>query len=131
MLNFITRWLVHAAGFLAAIVIVPGITLTHTGQKDLIAIVLITGLINSVLGPLFKFFTFPFVLLTMGLWLWVVNMIMFWFAGYLGKSIGFGFTVNGFWPVFFGAIIVSLVSTIFGNLLINNRKFKIANFENK
>ena len=117
MINFFIRWLVHAAGFLAAIVIVPGITLSNPDRWDLVAIVLITGLINSVLGPILKFFTFPFIFLTMGLWLFVVNMVMFWLAGYIGNSFGFGFTVIGFWPVFFGAIIVSLVSMIFGNLM--------------
>lgn len=122
MLNFFIRWLVHSAGFLAAIVIVPGITLTSHLKEDVAAIVIIAGLVNCVLGPLFKFFTFPVVFLTLGLWLWVVNMIMFWFAGYVGKYLGFGFTVDGFWPVFFGALIVSLVSTIFGNLLISETR---------
>lgn len=121
MINFFIRWLVYSAGFLAALLIVPGIELTQTNRQDLVFIVLICGIINSILGPIFKFFTFPFVLLTMGLWLWVVNMGMFWLAGYIGKSVGFGFTVDGFWPVFWGAIIVSLVNLIFGNLLMNDR----------
>lgn len=125
MVNFTIRWLVYSAGFLAALLIVPGIELTHAGRQDLVFIVLLCGLINCVLGPIFKFFTFPFILLTMGLWLWVVNLGMFWLTGYIGKSIGFGFTADGFWPIFWGALIVSIVNLIFGNLLVNDRQKRL------
>lgn len=120
MWYFLIRWLVTAAGFLAAIAIVPGIHPTSPGVTDLIWISLLAGLINCVITPIFKFFTFPFVLLTLGLWLWIANMIMFWFAGFLGRELGFGFIVSGFWSVFFGALIVSFVSWIFGSFLLRS-----------
>jgi len=95
-MNFLTNWLISAAGFLAAILIVPGISTTANNRLDVIFIALIAGIINSIFSPIFKFFTFPFIFLTLGLWLLVANMIMFWFAGYLGREMGFGFTVDGF-----------------------------------
>lgn len=116
-MNFFLRWLVNAAGFFAALAIVPGITPTSQATWDVIAIVLVAGLINTVLGPVLKFVTFPIIFLTLGLWLLCLNMILFWFAGQLGQELGFGFTVSGFLPTFFGAIIVSVVSTLFGFVL--------------
>lgn len=117
-MNFLVRWLVNAAGFYTAIAVVPGIMPLKSGLWGVVSISFVAGLINTIISPVFKFFTFPFVILTLGLWLWVANLIMFWFAGYLGRELGFGFTVSGFWATFFGALIVSLVSSIFGYFLI-------------
>ena len=120
-MKFIIHIIVNAAGFLTAIALLPGIHPTSSNRKDVLIIALLAALINSVFTPIFRFFTFPMTLLTLGLWLWFLNMIMFWFAGYVGRELGFGFTVNGFWTTFFGALFVSLVSSIFGYLLIGPR----------
>jgi putative membrane protein len=116
-MNFLIRWLVNGAGFYTAIMVVPGITTQAANTWDLVLIAVVAGLVNTVLSPIFKFFTFPFVFLTLGLWLLVANVIMFWFAGSLGEQLGFGFRVHGFWPTVWGAIIVSVVSSVFGFLL--------------
>lgn len=111
-MGFLMRWLVNTAGFYAAILIVPGIYTTATGLRQSMIVALIAGLVNTAISPIFKFFTFPFVFLTLGLWLWIANMLMFWFAGYVGRDMGFGFTLSGFWATFFGALVVSVVSSI-------------------
>ncbi len=121
-MGFLIRWLVNAAGFFSAILVVPGITTAAQSRWDTVLIAIVAGLVNTVIGPIFKFFTFPFVFLTLGLWLLIANMIMFWFAGYLGHEMGFGFTVNGFWATFLGALMVSVVSSIFGSLLAKTGK---------
>ena len=116
-MGFLARWLVNAAGFFAAILVVPGIMTAAQSRWDIMLIATVAGLVNTVFSPIFKFFTFPFVFLTLGLWLLIANMIMFWLAGYLGQEMGFGFTVNGFWATFLGALIVSVVSSVFGALI--------------
>ncbi|MES2504381.1 MAG: phage holin family protein [Myxococcota bacterium] len=108
--------ILNAAGFLTAILIVPGIHVRSHDHWHLIGIALMAGLINTILGPILKFFTFPFIFLTLGLWIIIANMIMFWFAGSMGQQFGFGFTVDGFWPTFQGALIVSIVNLVFGFL---------------
>src|SRR3989338_5482420 len=113
----LTRWILNSAGFLTAILVVPGIHVKSTDHWHLIGIALIAGLANTVMGPIFKFFTFPFVILTLGMWIWVGNMMLFWFAGYIGGQFGFGFTLDGFWATFLGALIVSYVNIFFGFLL--------------
>jgi putative membrane protein len=61
--------------------------------------------------------TCPLIILTLGLGTLLINTLMFWLAGELGKSFGFGFTVDGFWPAFWGAIVVSLVSVVLSSVL--------------
>jgi putative membrane protein len=116
-MKFFARWLVNAVGFFVAILVIPGISTAAQSRWDIVLIAIVAGLVNTIIGPIFKFFTFPFVFLTLGLWLLMANMIMFWFAGYLGREMGFGFTVNGFWATFLGALMVSIVSSIFGKII--------------
>lgn len=118
-MNFVFRWLGTSIGFLTAIFLVPGIE-THVpqGPWDIIAIALIAGLANVILTPIFRFFTFPFIILTFGLWLFVLNVFLFWLVGYLGREFGFGFTLNGVLPAILGSIVVSVVSTILNQVLV-------------
>lgn len=113
-MHFLIRWLANAAGFLAAILIVPGIQTLATRPADLAVVVVIAGLINSVLGPIFKVFTLPFIIFTLGIGLLLVNMALFWLVGLIGQKFGLGFSVDGMWAAFIGAVIVSLVSSLLG-----------------
>ena len=120
-MKFLVNWLVSTAGFFTAILVIPGISTTADSRFDVVLIAFVAGFINSIFSPILRFFTFPFIFLTLGLWLLIANMIMFWFAGYLGQELGFGFSVSGFWAIFFGALIVSIVSSVFGWLLSKPR----------
>lgn len=116
-----TRWMLNSAGFLTAILVVPGIHVRSTDHWHLVGIALMAGFANTIMGPIFKFFTFPFVFLTLGLWIWIGNMMLFWFAGYVGQQFGFGFISDGFWATFLGALIVSTVNIFFGFLFRSAR----------
>ena len=59
-----------------------------------------------------RFLTFPLILLTLGLFALVVNGLMLWLTSSLSASLGLGFHVSGFWAAFFGALVVSIVSTL-------------------
>jgi putative membrane protein len=74
-------------------------------------------LLNATLNPLLKFLTCPFILLTLGLGALLVNTLVFWLAGEIGQSLGYGFSVDGFWSAFLGALVVSVVSVILGVFL--------------
>lgn len=113
-MRFLTRWLINGAGFLTAILVVAGIIPTKSGTWDIFAIAAVAGLVNTLLGPILRFFTFPFVILTLGLWLIVLNIVLFYIAGFVGRELGFGFVVLDFWSAIFGALIVSTVNLIFG-----------------
>lgn len=111
-MGFLIRWIGNATGFLAAIFLIPGISTPFAkGPWDVLAIAAVAGLANAVLTPILRFFTLPFVILTFGLWIFVLNVILFWLVGYLGREFGFGFTLDGVLPAIFGSIVVSIVST--------------------
>lgn len=119
---FLVRWLGNAAGFFAAINLVSGITPTRSEPWDIIAIALVAGLANSILTPILRFFTFPFVILTLGLWIFILNVILFWLVGYFGREFGFGFTLDGVLPALLGSIVVSIVSAILGSVFSKPRE---------
>jgi putative membrane protein len=121
-MNFVFRWLGSSIGFLTAIFLIRGINApTPGGPWDIIAIALIAGLANVVLTPIFRFFTFPFIILTFGLWLFVLNVLLFWLVGYLGREFGFGFTIDGVLPAVLGSIVVSIVSTVLNQVLVKRK----------
>jgi putative membrane protein len=72
----------------------------------------IFGLVNAVVKPLVKFFGCVFYLLTLGLFGLVVNALLFMFTGWIAEQFDLPFRVDGFWPAFWGAIIVALTSWV-------------------
>jgi putative membrane protein len=118
-MTFLVRLLVNAAALWVAAQIVPGVTRTG-GSLPFLGVALIFGVVNTVIRPLAKFFTFPLIILTIGLFLLVVNGLMLWITSALSTSLGLGFHVSGFWAAFFGALVVSVVSTIL-SLVVRDR----------
>jgi putative membrane protein len=111
LLQLLVRWLVLALGVTLATRLIPGI---HCDDGTaLLVVVLLLSFFNAILKPLLVLFTLPFILLTMGLGMVVINALLFLFVGELVK----GFHVEGFWAAVGGAVIVSLtnyvVSTLF------------------
>jgi putative membrane protein len=107
--RFLIRLLVNAAALWVATRLVPGVTYAG-GAAGLFAVALIFGVINAVLRPIAKLLTCPVILLTLGLFTFVVNGLMLWLTSSLSGAIGLGFHVTGFWAAFFGALVVSIVS---------------------
>jgi len=75
-----------------------------------VALGLILGLLNAVLRPLLKLLSFPLIIVTLGLFLIMINTFLFWLTGIIGQSFGIGYTVAGFWPALLGGILVGLVN---------------------
>ncbi|RKT51668.1 phage holin family protein [Saccharothrix australiensis] len=96
--------------------VIPGIDLvggsTPARIGTLIGVALLFGLVNAVVKPLVKFFGCLFYLVTLGLIGLVVNGLLFWLTGWLAQRLGLPFEVTGFWPAFFGAIIVALTGWV-------------------
>ena len=108
---FFIRLLINAAALWVATEIVPGVTYVG-GVVPFLAVAFVFGVINATLRPLTKILTFPLILLTFGLFALVVNGLMLWLTSSLSESFGWGFHVTGFWPAFFGALVVSIVSAL-------------------
>jgi putative membrane protein len=99
--------LIGGLGLLLAIALVPG--LRYEGNATgFIILALIFGLVNALLKPLLAVLTCPLVLLTLGLFMLVINALLLGLTGTLGRAIGIPFFVDGFGAAFVGGIVISL-----------------------
>jgi putative membrane protein len=110
-MGFLARVLVNALAIWLATEIVPGLT-TRSAVTVLVA-ALVLGLINAIVRPVLLILTLPLTLVTLGLFLFILNAICLW----LTSAIVPGFEVRGFWPAFWGALVVSAVSWIVNGFL--------------
>jgi putative membrane protein len=108
---FLIRLLVNAAALWVATLLVPGVTYTG-GWLPFLGVALVFGVINAFFRPIAKLLTFPLIIVTLGLFALVVNGLMLWLTSALAARLDLGFHVSGFWAAFWGALVVSIVSTI-------------------
>ena len=109
-------WLVNALALMAVAYLMPSITVASFWTALVAALVL--GLINAFIRPVLILVTLPASVLTLGLFILVINGLLFWFVG----SFVEGFTVQGFWSGFFGAIVFSIVSWALSALVLKDKK---------
>jgi len=110
--KLLVRWFISALALVAAAWLVPGI---RVGEKAWVAyagMALILGLVNAVVKPLLKVLTCPLILLTLGLFLIVINALTLLVAAKIAQSVGLAFHVDGFVPALLGSLIVSLVTWV-------------------
>jgi putative membrane protein len=108
-------WLINAAALFALPFLLSSITVDSISAALIAALVL--GLINTFIRPLLILLTLPATLLTLGLFIFVINGLLFWFVG----SFVSGFHVAGFWSAVFGAILYSIISWALSALLLKKR----------
>jgi putative membrane protein len=124
-MKFLLRVAISAAALGAATAAVPGIELlTGSGWSKvgtLLAVALIFGLINATLKPLIKVVGCAFYVLTLGLASLFVNGLLLWLTSVIAGDLDLPFHVTGFWPAFWGAIIVGLVSWVLHLLVRDDR----------
>src|SRR5437773_8492978 len=102
----LVRWLLLAAALLLVAHLYPGVTVASFGSAMIAALVL--GLLNTLVRPLLVLLTLPVTLLTLGLFLFVINALMFWAAAYPLS----GFNVSGFGAALIGSLIYSLAGVV-------------------
>ena len=116
MLSLLLRWIVNAGALLLVAYLYPGV---HV-QDFLAALIaaLVLGLVNAVIRPILVILTLPVTLLTLGLFLFVINAALFWLVAELVS----GFMVTGFWAALVGSILYSLITLVTSWLLFPRRK---------
>lgn len=113
-MGFLVRVVVNALAILLAAVVVPGIRVDGFGSALVAGLVL--GLVNAVVRPVLLFLTFPITLLTLGLFLFVLNGLCLWLVAVI---VG-GFHVAGFWAAVLGALVVSAASWLLTAVVSDN-----------
>jgi putative membrane protein len=109
--NLLLRWLILALGVLLSTKLVPGISCDTSGT--LAVVVILLSIFNVVLKPLLMLFALPFIVLTLGLGIWLINALLFYITGRLVQ----GFHVAGFGSALLGALIVSVTSIVINRLM--------------
>ena len=122
-MSFLIRIIVNGLAIWAAAYLVPGITMAEgegsTSSKIITVLVVgaIFGAVNALVRPLAKLFGLPMLILTLGLFIFVINALMLMLTSWLSGKFNLDFHVNGFWAAFFGALVVSIVSWLLSALL--------------
>jgi len=114
-MRLLALWLINALALMAVAYLLPGIVVSSFVAA--LAAALVLGLVNAVIRPLLILLTLPATLLTLGLFIFVINGLLFWFVG----SFLTGFVVAGFWWGVAGAIAYSVVSWVLSGLLLPSR----------
>ncbi len=116
MLTLIARWIINAALLLLVAYVYPGVQVESFGAALLAALML--GLVNAIVRPVLVVLTLPVTLLTLGLFLFVINALLFWFVA----EVVHGFSVGGFGAALLGSILYSLFTLLTSWILFSPRK---------
>jgi putative membrane protein len=111
MVRLLIVWILNAVALLAVAYLMPSIHVASFGTALVAALVL--GLVNTLVRPLLVILTLPVTLLTLGLFLFVINGLLFWAVGNMLD----GFSVGGFWSGVLGAILYSIISWLLSAII--------------
>ena len=120
MKRFLHSWVINTLAVLVAVYLLRP-RIDYASPLDLFVASLLLGILNAVLRPILMLLTFPIVIVTLGLFRFVINALLLLLVGYLLHSY---FWVEGFWAAFWGALIISLVSSIL-NVLTGAGRLRI------
>ena len=116
MKHLTLRLLVTSLALWVAVELVSGIEFTGT-PLALVGVALVFGVVNAVLKPILTILTCPLILLTLGFFTLVINAILLMATSSLSQSLGLGFRVAGFWPAFWGGLLIGIASTVLTAML--------------
>ena len=119
MKGLFIRFVITGVAVLAAAEIVPGIKID--GVPAGAATVIVLALLNAVVRPVLYLFSFPMIMFSLGLFMVVINAILLHMTAWLVT----GFTVDGFWPSVWGALLISVVSTVLNMLISEEGKVEV------
>lgn len=117
-MRLLIRWIITSLSLFVAAWLVPGIRVASGGWTIFAVMAAILGLVNAIIRPILKLLSCPLIILTLGLFVLVINGMTLWLASSIAvRWFHVGFYVDGFWAAFLGALIVSLVSVVLTALI--------------
>jgi len=111
LMLFLVRLLINAAALWVAVQLVDGIE-HHGSWWSLLFVAVVFGMLNAGIRPLLKLLSLPIIILTLGLFILVINALMLLMTGWVSGLLNLGFYVRGFWDAFLGGLVVSIVSLL-------------------
>lgn len=111
-MKLLVRWFITSIAVAAAVWLIPGISVQGTKGWWAVAIMAVAlGLMNAVLRPILALLSCGFIVVTLGLFMFVINGLTFWASSWVAVNwFNVGFYVDGLWPAILGSIVVSIVS---------------------
>ena len=113
-MKFVLWVAINALALAAATWLLDGIRVTGDDTTDqaftLVLVALVFGVVNAVVAPIVKLLSLPFIVLTLGLLLLVINALMLLLTEWISQQFGLGFRVDGFWTAVLGAIIITVTT---------------------
>jgi putative membrane protein len=123
-MKLVIRWIISALALFAAAYFVPGIRVEGANAWAVYALMaVILGLVNALVRPILRLLSCPFIILTLGLFLLIINGVSLYIAAWLADALGIGFYVDSFQAAFLGALVVSVI-TFFLNLFVKDKAEK-------
>lgn len=118
-MKLIMRWIIGAIAVGVAVWLIPGIRVEGNTAWVIVALMaLILGFVNAIIRPLLAFLSCGFIVLTLGLFMFIVNGLSFWIASWMAVNwFNIGFYVDGLWPAILGSIVVSIVTFLLSMFL--------------
>jgi putative membrane protein len=117
-MRILIRWVIMGVALFAAAWLVPGITVEADGWTVYAVMAIILALINAVVRPLLKLLTCPFIILTLGIFVLVINGFTLWLSSWIAQNwFDVGYSVDGFGAAFLGGLVVSIVSVVLSALV--------------
>ncbi len=110
MRHLLVRLIINAAALFVAVQLIPGMHFVG-GPGKLLLVALVFGLVNAIVRPVLTLLSCPLIVVTLGLFLLVINALMLGLTSWLSSRLDLGFHVDGFWPALLGGLVIGLVST--------------------
>jgi putative membrane protein len=129
--RFVTWLLSNAVAVAVATALLDGIRFTGPVQGEaelqhkflpLLFVAVIMGVVSMLVKPVVQILSIPFIIVTLGLFLWVINALMLKLTAGIAGLFGIGFHVNGFWTALLGALIITIVNFVVDRLLDDGRR---------
>lgn len=121
-MKLILRWLITAVSLYVAVLIVPGISVEGNAWVAFTIMALVLGLVNALIRPILKMLSCGVIILTLGLFVFVINAGTFMLASWIAQNwLSIGFYVSGFPAALLGSIVVSVVSVVLSSILIDDK----------
>lgn len=120
----VVQTLINAAALYIAVMIVPNLTFafdTDGAWWKFLLVAFIFGLVNTFLRPVLRILTLPITLMTLGVFLLVINALMLMLTGAISAELNLGFTVGDFWAALFGSIVISIVGFVLSMVIGSSR----------
>ena len=122
-MKLLIRWIVVAVSLVVAVSVIPGIRVEDTNAWIAVAVMaVVLGLVNAIIRPILAFLSCGCIVATLGLFMLVINGFTLWLSSWIARNwLNVGFYVDGFWPAFWGGIVVGVVSFVLSLILVDDR----------